>query len=135
MKGRLRDALEVFGPRWWLTAFLIATLWVWQRYTVVQAGHRIELLQAHIIELERVRAALSAENSRLSSRTRIEDIAINQLGMIPTPESHRVRFACAHRQGERGHNGDNGRLGRVGSPPTLRLTQAGTERINDPKDF
>ncbi|MBI5869331.1 MAG: hypothetical protein HZB43_13760 [candidate division Zixibacteria bacterium] len=130
MTGRLRAALEVFGPRWWLTAFLIATLWVWQRYTVVQLGHRIDRLQTHITEMDRVRVALLAENSRLSSRSRIEEIAINHLGMIPTPESRRVRFACAPRPGIPGHPADELPSLRNGQSGSLRLTQAGTDQRN-----
>jgi len=134
MNNRLRSALDVFGPRWWLTAFLIATLWVWQRYTVVRAGHRIERLQTHIAELERVRAALLAEDSRLSSRVRIEEIAIGRLGMVPTPENQRIRFTCPVPPGDAA-GFDGAQTWRNGRTVPLRLSQAGANRVTTMKDF
>ena len=134
MNPRLRTAIEVFGPRWWLTAFLIATLWVWQRYAVVRVGHRIERVQTHIAGMERVRDALLAENSGLSSRARIEEIAINHLGLTPTADYQRVHFTCVSRPDEFPASDEpRGRaLSRTSSP---RLTQAGGERVTTIKDF
>ena len=92
MNGRLRATLSIFGPVWWIAAVFVATVWVSQRYEVVRIGHRIEQLQAHLDELVKARDALLADNASLSSRARIEAIAINDLGMAPTREAQRVRL-------------------------------------------
>lgn len=134
MNGRLRSALDVFGPRWWLTAFLIATLWVWQRYAVVRAGHEIERLQTHIAEVERVRDALLAENAALESRGRIEQIATEHLGLVPTAESQRVHFTCAEPAGSPSDQ-DLLPLRRNGRTDSPRLSQAGSNRGTSMKDF
>jgi len=134
MNGRMRSALGVFGPGWWLAAFLVATLWVWQRYTVVRVGHRIERLQTHLAELERVRDALLAEDAALSSRGRIEEIAISRLGLTPTAENQRVRFSCTVRpDGASGSVELQGRLSTRTTSP--RLSQAGADRVTRIKDF
>ena len=82
--------LAFITNKWWLVAFVIATLWVWQRYAVVQAGHRIAERRAHIAELIEARDALLAENTTLSSRARIEcsEISVRVDGMF----SHRRPF-------------------------------------------
>jgi cell division protein FtsL len=126
MNGRMRSALSAFGPGWWLAAFLVATLWVWQRYTVVRVGHRIERLQTHLAELERVRDALLAEDAALSSRGRIEEIAISRLGLTPTAENQRVRFSCTVRPDG---------AGSVELTTSPRLSQAGADRVTRIKDF
>lgn len=131
--GRLRSALDVFGPRWWLTAILIATLWVWQRYAVVRVGHRIERVQTNLAELERSRDALLAEDAALSSRARIEGIAINHLGMTPTAENQRVRFSCTVRPDDVTDTGQlRSRPATRTAPP--RLSQASADRKTIMKD-
>lgn len=134
MSGRLRTAIGVFGPRWWLMTFLIATLWVWQRYAVVRVGHRIERVQTRIAEMERVRDALLAEDAALSSRARIGEIAISRLGLTPTADNQRVRFSCAARPDDASGSIElQGRLlTRTTSP---RLSQTGVERVTTIKDF
>ena len=82
-----RDLLQAVMRRWWLVAFVIATLWVWQRYAVVQAGHRIAEHRVRLAGLVETRDALRAENTTLSSRVRIESIATTRLGLKPTQDS------------------------------------------------
>jgi cell division protein FtsL len=90
--GGIRTVLQGAGRRWWLAAFVIATLWVWQRYAVVQAGHSIAQHRVTLAELVKTRDALLAENTTLSSRARIESIAVGKLGLSPTPDSQVVRL-------------------------------------------
>jgi cell division protein FtsL len=88
----VRRALRAAVRRWWLVAFVIATLWVWQRYAVVQAGHRIAERRARIEGLIETRDALLAENTTLSSRARIESIATTRLGLRPTLDAQYARL-------------------------------------------
>jgi len=74
-------------PVWWVTLIVLATVAVWQRYAVVKLGDEVEDLQQEIVELERVRDQLLAETALLSSRARIETIAVRHLGMTPTHSS------------------------------------------------
>ena len=83
----LRTLLQAVMRRWWLVAFVIATLWVGQRYAVVQAGHSIAEHRATLADLVETRDALLAENTTLSSRVRIESIAATRLGLKPTQDS------------------------------------------------
>jgi cell division protein FtsL len=87
MNYSVRRFLHGAIRRWWLIAFVIATLWVWQRYAVVQAGHRIAERRARIEKLTEIRDELLAQTTTLSSRPRIEAIAISRLGLRPTRES------------------------------------------------
>lgn len=89
----LRAALRMVTRRWWLVAFLIATLWVWQRYAVVQAGHRIAEHRATLAHLIEVRDALLAENTTLTARGRIESITAVRLGLKPTRDNQIVHLA------------------------------------------
>jgi hypothetical protein len=73
-------------------AFLIATLWVWQRYAVVQAGHRIAEHRAELAHLIETRDALLAENTTLTSRVRIESITAPRLGLKPTRDNQIIRI-------------------------------------------
>ncbi|HEX9751651.1 MAG TPA: cell division protein FtsL [candidate division Zixibacteria bacterium] len=75
--------------RWWLLAFGLATMAVWQRYAVVKLGEDVDHRQREITELTRVRDDLLAETAVLSSRERIEAIAVNRLGMKPTTAKQR----------------------------------------------
>ena len=88
--GRLRTVIESGTRRWWLIAFVIATLWVWQRYAVVRAGRCIAEQRVVLAELVETRDALLAENTTLSARNRIESIAVSQLGLGPTGEGRMV---------------------------------------------
>ena len=88
--GRLRNVIASPTRRWWVIAFVIATLWVWQRYAVVQAGHRIAEQRAVLAELVEIRDALLAENTTLSARNRIESIAVSRLGLGPTGKDQMV---------------------------------------------
>jgi hypothetical protein len=72
--------------RWWLITLVIATLWVWQRYAVVQAGHRVAERRARVEKLTEIRDELLATTTTLSSRPRIEGIAASRLGLRPTRE-------------------------------------------------
>ncbi len=88
----LRTLVQAVMRRWWLVAFLIATLWVWQRYAVVQAGHSIAEHRVVLADLVETRDALRAENTTLSSRVRIESIAATRLGLKPTQDSQLIRL-------------------------------------------
>jgi cell division protein FtsL len=79
--------------RWWIGVFVVATLWVWQSYAVVQSGRRVALLRTHIDELVETRDALLAENARLSARGRIESIATTHLGLQPVRADQKRRLA------------------------------------------
>jgi cell division protein FtsL len=89
-----RDLFQAAMRRWWLVAFVIATLWVWQRYAVVQAGHSIAEHRATLADLVETRDALLAENTTLSSRVRIESIAATRLGLKPTQDSQLIRLSA-----------------------------------------
>jgi hypothetical protein len=65
---------------------------VWQRYAVVQAGDSIAQHRVTLAELVKTRDALLAENTTLSSRVRIESIAVGRLGLSRTPDSQVVRL-------------------------------------------
>lgn len=88
----IRDFLQAAMRRWWIMAFVIATLWVWQRYAVVRAGHRIAEHRATLANLIKTRDELLAENTTLSSRVRIESITAARLGLQPTRDSQVIRL-------------------------------------------
>ncbi len=88
----VRDLFQAAMRRWWITTFVIATLWVWQRYAVVSAGHRIAEHRATLANLIETRDALLAENTTLSSRVRIESITSARLGLKPTRDSQVIRL-------------------------------------------
>ncbi len=88
----LRTIVHTLTRRWWLVAFLIATLWVWQRYAVVQAGHRIAEHRATLANLIETRDALLAENTTLTSRVRIESITSTRLGLKPIRDDQIIRL-------------------------------------------
>ena len=97
--------------RWWLITLVIATLWVWQRYAVVQAGHRIAERRARIEELKEIRDELLAVTTTLSSRPRIEAIATSRLGLRPTREDQYASLRPDQRppeaigvEGKKGHS-------------------------------
>ena len=71
----------------WGVLIVLATAAVWQRYTIVSLGDEVEDLQQEITDLERARDQLLAETALLSSRARIETIAVQHLGMTPTHSS------------------------------------------------
>ena len=75
---------------WWVVALLLATFSVWQHFAAVELGAEVEELQEEITQLTRVRDQLLAETAILSSRERIEKIAIEKLGLRPT-ERHQRR--------------------------------------------
>jgi len=78
--------------RWWIGVFVVATLWVWQSYAVVQSGRRVALLRKHIDELIETRDVLLADNARLSARGRIESIATAHLGLQPVRADQKRRL-------------------------------------------
>jgi len=82
---RARDTQRRSRTRWWLIAFALATMAVWQRYAVVQLGGDAEELQKSVTELTRERDQLLTETAALGARERIEQIAKTKLGMRPTP--------------------------------------------------
>jgi cell division protein FtsL len=109
----MRRLVHAVIRRWWLIAFAIATLWVWQRYAVVQAGHRIAERRVHIEELTEIRDELLAETTTLSSRPRIEAIATSRLGLRPTREDQYAALTQNNRsqnaigvEGIKGHSTD-----------------------------
>lgn len=85
--------------RWWIGVFVVATLWVWQSYAVVQSGRRVALLRKHIDELIETRDALLADNARLTSRGRIESIATAHLGLKPVRADQKRRLAESGQEG------------------------------------
>jgi hypothetical protein len=87
--------VSLLRRRWWIGVFVIATVWVWQSYAVVQSGRRVALVRKHIDELVEARDALLADNARLSARGRIESIATARLGLAPVRADQRRRLAVA----------------------------------------
>jgi len=68
-----------------LIALLIIScliLYVGGKVQIVKLGYQIEVLEREKHELERANRSLLIEASSLSSPARIEEIAINRLGMI-----------------------------------------------------
>lgn len=89
----LKTVVQTVTRRWWLVAFLVATLWVWQRYAVVQAGHRIAEHRARLAQLIETRDALLATNTTLTARGRIESITATRLGLQPTRDNQIIRIS------------------------------------------
>ena len=89
----VKTIMQAVTRRWWLVAFLVATLWVWQRYAVVQAGHRIAEHRARLAHLVETRDALLAENTTLTARGRIESITATRLGLKPTRDNQIIRLS------------------------------------------
>jgi hypothetical protein len=88
-----KTVVRAVTRRWWLVAFLVATLWVWQRYAVVQAGHRIAEHRARLAHLIETRDALLADNTTLTARGRIESITATRLGLKPTRDNQIIRIS------------------------------------------
>ena len=68
-----------------LFALLIITgllLYVGGKVKIVKLGYQIEALEREKRELERANRSLLIEASSLSSPSRIEEIAVNRLGMV-----------------------------------------------------
>lgn len=66
---------------------ILAFLSLWQRNQMVRIGYEIETLQEQKKELVRIRKELLAEAETLSAVDRIEQIAMEQLGMkVPRPQ-------------------------------------------------
>lgn len=76
----------------WAGLFVLATVWVWQRYAVVTSGNNVNQLRERIGELTEVRDALLVETTTLSSRARIEAIATAHLGLQPTTDEQWKRL-------------------------------------------
>ncbi len=83
MRTLLRRVIGQRNVRIWVGVFLLATIWVWQRYAVVQTGDRIQQLRIRVADLAETRDALLAETTTLSSRNRIEAFASAHLGLRP----------------------------------------------------
>lgn len=90
MRTLLRRVIGQRNVRIWMGIFLLSTVWVWQRYAVVQTGDRIQQLRIRVTDLTETRDALLAETTTLSSRNRIEALASAHLGLRPiTDKQHR----------------------------------------------
>jgi cell division protein FtsL len=84
-----------------IVLFVIALLilYVAGKVSIVRLGYRIEGLEREKKELERANRSLRIEASSLSSPARIEEIAVNRLGMIRPPKENIV---TVKRKGEPG---------------------------------
>jgi cell division protein FtsL len=87
-RGVLSLARKV-RPAWWVLILCVATAGVWQRFAVMRTAREVEQTQVRITDLKRQRDRLLADCSMLSSRERIESIAKNHLGMIPTTRAQK----------------------------------------------
>ena len=67
----------------------VATLWVWQRVTVVKMVHANDQLQARVHTKKELAEKVAAQVSLLRHRARIEAIAVQQLGLGPTRPAQR----------------------------------------------
>lgn len=76
-------------PAWWVLILCVATAGVWQRFEVMRLAREVDQNQGRITDLKRQRDRLLADCSMLSSRERIEFIAKNHLGMIPTTRAQK----------------------------------------------
>ncbi|HUI68380.1 MAG TPA: cell division protein FtsL [Nitrospirota bacterium] len=65
-------------------------LYVGGKVKIVRLGYQLEALERERRELERENRSLRIEVSSLSSPARIEEIAINRLGMIHPPKENLV---------------------------------------------
>ena len=92
MRTLLRRLTAQRKLRLWGGVFLLATVWVWQRYAVVQSGDRVAQLRIQVSDLGETRDALLAETTTLSARTRIESIAVTRLGLRPSTDKQRRRL-------------------------------------------
>lgn len=76
-------------PAWWVLILCVATAGVWQRFEVMRMAREVERTQVRIVDMKRQRDRLLADCSALASRERIESIARNHLGMIPTTRTQK----------------------------------------------
>lgn len=83
-RNRLRYLVRVLV----LTVCLL-TVWVWQRITVVKTVRANDLLRARVQLKQETANKVSAEISCLRQHARIEKIATEQLGLVPTRPTQR----------------------------------------------
>jgi len=83
-RSRLRYLVRVLV----LTVSLL-TIWVWQRITVVKTVRANDLLRARVLLKQETVNKVSAEISRLRRHARIEKIATERLGLVPTHPTQR----------------------------------------------
>lgn len=83
-----RRKLRYLGRVLVLTVSLL-TIWVWQRIAVVKTVRANDLLRARVQLKQETVNKVSAEISRLRRHTRIEKIATEQLGLLPTHPTQR----------------------------------------------
>ena len=83
-KGKFRFLVRI--P---LLVVVLLTLWVWQRITVVKTVRANELLRARVQLKNEMMDKVLAEISRLRHHARIEKIATEHLGLVPTRPGQR----------------------------------------------
>ncbi len=69
---------------------VVAFLSVWQRNDIIKIGYKTEILQKEKHALLRHRKELLVQVERLSALDRIEQIALNELGMTHAEPEQRV---------------------------------------------
>lgn len=76
---------------WTLLAVVVvlATIWVWQKITVVKMVRANDTLRAQVESKREKVDKISAEISRLRDQARIGKIAVEQLGLAPTRPGQR----------------------------------------------
>ena len=85
IKSRRLRAIVRFST----TLVIVATLWVWQRVTVVKMIHANDLLRTRVQARSETLEKVAAEVTLLRHRSRIEKIAVEQLGLGPTRPAQR----------------------------------------------
>lgn len=71
-----------------VTAFVMAAAFGYANALAVNVGYQAEVLRAEIAELEQERQSLSARLDKLDTLSRVELVAVTELGMVhPSPEN------------------------------------------------
>ena len=87
----MRNRLVRFLVKAALVVVMLATILVWQKITVVKMVRANDVLLQKVELKEETARKVSTEISRLRQRSRIEKIAIEHLGLVPThPKQRRL---------------------------------------------
>jgi len=83
MKRAKRTVLRsrVFAIFLFLFAVSLAVFYVWERFTAMELTIRVEELKEEVLRVENAAKKLEIERTVLSSRSRIERIAADRLGL------------------------------------------------------
>ncbi len=97
-RTRQGNVRKIFATLFMVTVLM---LYVAGKVKIVRLGYQIEAMESEKKELERENRSLRIEASSLTASARIEEIAINRLGMIRPAKDNIV---VVKRKGDRGNS-------------------------------